>query len=46
MFLFWIKIQNKLWQTRKNFLTAKSAIKTKRTEDRSGGAEQMVNFNI
>jgi hypothetical protein len=36
VFLFGIKIGNKLWKTR-NLLTAKSVIKTLRTEDRSGG---------
>jgi hypothetical protein len=34
--LFGIKIENKLWKTR-NLLTAKSVIKTLRTEDRNGG---------
>jgi hypothetical protein len=36
-FLFGIKIGNKFWKTRKNLLTAKSVIKTLRTEDRNGG---------
>ena len=47
IFFFWIKIQNKLLQIRKNFLLAKAAIKAQRTEERSGGAERkMVNFNV
>jgi hypothetical protein len=37
LFLFGIKIENKLWKTRKNLLTAKSVIKTLRTEDRNRG---------
>jgi hypothetical protein len=36
VFIFGIKIGNKLWKTR-NLLTAKSAIKTLRTEDRNRG---------
>jgi hypothetical protein len=36
-FLFGIKIGNKLWKTRKNLLTAKSVIKTLRTEGRKRG---------
>jgi len=37
IFFFGIKIGNKLWKTRKNLLTAKSDIKTGRTEDRNRG---------
>jgi hypothetical protein len=36
-FFFGIKIGNKSWKTRKNLLTAKSLIKTVRTENRGGG---------
>jgi hypothetical protein len=36
-FFFGIKIGNKSWKTRKNLLTAKSDIKTLRTEDRNRG---------
>jgi hypothetical protein len=35
--LFGIKIGNKSWKTRKNVPTAKSVIKTLRTEDKNGG---------
>jgi hypothetical protein len=34
--LFGIKIGNKSWKTR-NLVSAKSSIKTRRTEDRNGG---------
>ncbi len=37
VYLFGIKIENKLWKTRNNLLAAKSVIKTPRTEDRNGG---------
>ncbi len=35
LFLFGIKIENKLWKTRKNLITAKPVIKTLRAEDRN-----------
>jgi hypothetical protein len=35
--LFGVKIENKLWKTRKNLLIAKSVIKTLRTEGRKRG---------